>query len=190
MAKRPIRNLIAVFLKLPLRFLLAVREVRTSYKVSQSYTDSMCLFVAGNRCRFIPAKISSNMQEVQPQGLSISVENAHSLIEEPFNRNMYIIDLDNCRTINLKEKPQEDTIEKLLENYKYDEDNKKLVKTIDMKEYRINGARFLNERAYQIGRTSLLKFLEERGNRETVLIILASMAVGGFMTMVIIGVLY
>jgi len=173
------------FKDMPSRFFNAFIDVRGSYKVSKSYWDSKCIFFYGNKCRIVPAKVGSNMEYIEPKGVSIRVENKFSYFLEPENVPVFLVDLENNHSFKIGDEVPEQDIIKAIETVKWDEEKGKLTKSVDLKKYRYKGAQFTNEMNYKIMRTSLLRFMDEHGKKETILIILVSMLFGSVVTFVI-----
>jgi len=163
-------------LGLLLKPLKAIKEVKEGSEVIVKQIQAKVIFIYNNRTRTVKATITPDYQEVIPNGINIRVENKHSYIDDNTNLPVYFVDLDNVATINFKEKIKVESIDKAFERIEMLEGE--LVETIDVREYRCEGARILNKRAYDIGRTSLLKFLDTPSRMEALFILVSSFLVG------------
>ena len=175
---------------LPKRFLSAGKDFYSSYKTTQHYGRAMCVLFDQNTARIIPATITKNAKEVIPKGTNMLIENKNQYHLIPDNLPFFVCHVDNVHTIKVDDEPEEQTIDKMIEGVRIDEKTGKVIKTISIEKFTQKGARFLNERGYDLTKTALLRFMETHGNMQTILIIIASGLFGAVVMAVIMAILF
>ena len=163
-------------LKLLLKPFRAVKDVKEGSDVVSKQIQARVQFFYNNRFRSTGATITPDYREVIPNGINVRVENKHSYIDDQTGCPVYVVHLDSCETIDFDRPVSMETIKKYVETKTINEDG--LLKTIDIQDYTQPGARILNQRAYDIGRTSLLKFLDTPSRLEALFILIVSFLVG------------
>jgi len=158
--------------KIPKEFLNSLKELKSGYKETAKPKKAKALMVYDGKAQFIDANLSKDLGWVTPKNYNLRFRNQHSLILEPENYPLYIINIENPETLDLEKPPEIDTVdrEKITE---YD-DKGKVTKIYDMEEFDIKGGRIMAEMSYLVGSTGLLKYIEPPSKREMLYIAIVS----------------
>jgi len=157
-------------------------DVYKATKQTKEFEKGKCLLILKNYSAFLlEGIISPDLLYFTPVGINRKYRINGMYLLQPKNEKLFIILDENVETIDVKKKLKERIIKKPV--YKFEIKDNKLVKTIDMDEYRIKGADELSAMSFILAKTSVLKHLEEPSKREilyiAILCLLAGTILGG-----------
>jgi len=159
--------------KIPKDFLETLKSAHKEVDEIKNYKDAKAMLIYGGRARVTDARMTNNTNWVDLPKYNLRFKNKHSVILEPDNIPFFFCHHKNPATLYFENPPVMDVCDRDIIEIHENQDGKQ-IKVYDIEEYELKGGEILTEVGYDLGTTSLLKYIQPPSKREILYIALIS----------------
>lgn len=171
-----IRNIVGGVLSIPLKIGLSAREGFSAIKEVKDTNVAQCLLIYKNVGLITDCTLSKDMMWVIPRGFNLKFRLDRYIILRPHNNMFFLINVDNPQTWHPDTPPSYDIIEEEIIDKVIEEG--KEVEVYKYEEHELKGGHILSKVAYDVGLTSILRFMESKSRKELLMLALMCVFLG------------